>query len=611
MTVSYRPTSNNYTAQTDTSRLAATSNNIITGEYNVISSAVSRSYLYRDNNSIVRVEYFTDPLPLVHIETFSKELELISSQSIYIDYLFTEWGGFFAGEKYNFLILGRRNLANNDDVEVIRILKYDKQWNQQGIASLYGANTAIPFFSTARYAEYNGMLYIHSGHGMYNGHQANMTLAVRQQDMKITDAQYEVTGTYGYVSHSFDQYILIDQEQNIITLDHGDGNPRASILQRYNGKAGNEIFSGYYYDGYLFTSTDSVVIQSFPGPSGENVTGAYLGGLAETSAGYITAYNYNGVGYVDDSSRYKIRNMYFSYTPKQNFSNAGTTITQVTSYPNAGIESAGKCKVVPIGLDGGYVLWDIQERIPAETWFDGVWSSNDRFISTGKISYIRYYSDGSISDVSTVTGDLSDCQPILFDSKIIWYVTSNSAPTFYVLDESGLMTYSTAGSNPFEDVEDTAYYYDAVIWANNNGITLGKTDTEFGPNDTVTRSQAVTFLWRAMGKPEPNNTNNPFYDVNERDYYYRAVLWAVEQGITTGTSATKFSPDDTCTHAHIVTFLWRAEGEPSKTGVGTWFDDAVSWANTEELFVSTSRVFVAESECPRADIVTYLYRCLG
>ena len=108
------------------------------------------------------------------------------------------------------------------------------------------------------------------------------------------------------------------------------------------------------------------------------------------------------------------------------------------------------------------------------------------------------------------------------------------------------------------DVAENAYYYKAVLWAVENGITAGKTATEFRPAEACTRGQIVTFLWRAAGSSEPAGTSNPFVDVAENAYYYKAVLWAVENGITSGKTATEFRPAEACTRGQIVTFLYRS-----------------------------------------------------
>ena len=178
---------------------------------------------------------------------------------------------------------------------------------------------------------------------------------------------------------------------------------------------------------------------------------------------------------------------------------------------------------------------------------------------------------------------------------------------------------TTNSSNPFTDVPSGAYYTDAVLWALNNNVTTGTTATTFAPYDTCTRGQVVTFLWRAMGQPEPTTRTNPFRDVKTTDYYYKAVLWAAENGITTGTSATAFSPSQTCTNGHVVTFLWRAEGEPAASGSSSlansfsrsYYTDAVAWADTNGLLANAGAAFNPASQSPRANIVTYLYRDLA
>ena len=163
--------------------------------------------------------------------------------------------------------------------------------------------------------------------------------------------------------------------------------------------------------------------------------------------------------------------------------------------------------------------------------------------------------------------------------------------------------------NPFADVPKDAYYHDAVLWAYENGVTSGTSATTFSPNATCTRGQVVTFLWRACGSPEPSTTTNPFADVSESDYFYKAVLWAVEKGITAGTSATTFSPAATCTSGQVVTFLWRANGSPAATTEATeYYAEAIEWARTSNLLEGTSVTFDPKNACPRADIVTYIYR---
>lgn len=173
---------------------------------------------------------------------------------------------------------------------------------------------------------------------------------------------------------------------------------------------------------------------------------------------------------------------------------------------------------------------------------------------------------------------------------------------------------------PFTDVPSDAYYIEAVRWAVKNGITSGISDTLFNPHGICTRAQAVTFLWRAAGSPTPESTKIPFEDVPADAYYYKAVMWAVENGITVGTSDTTFSPNTECTRAQIVTFLWRSQKSPTIFTANPFTDvdfkayyiDAVLWAVKNEITSGTSATtFSPEADCTRAQIVTFLYRCLG
>ena len=170
----------------------------------------------------------------------------------------------------------------------------------------------------------------------------------------------------------------------------------------------------------------------------------------------------------------------------------------------------------------------------------------------------------------------------------------------------------------FVDVPSGSYYEDAVDWAVANGITTGTDAAHFSPDGICTRAQAVTFLWRAAGRPAPESRTMPFTDVPADSYYYDAVLWAVESGITKGTSSTTFSPDDTCTRAQIVTFLWRSEQSPAAgssnpftdVSADAYYADAVLWAVKEAITTGTTRTtFSPDAECTRAQIVTFLWRC--
>ena len=188
-------------------------------------------------------------------------------------------------------------------------------------------------------------------------------------------------------------------------------------------------------------------------------------------------------------------------------------------------------------------------------------------------------------------------------------------PTF-VKEDSDPITPPADNDNPFIDVKTGDYFYDAVLWAAKEGVTSGTTDTTFSPDESCTRGQTVTFLWRAAGSPEPTTNVNPFTDVKTGDYFYKAVLWAYENGITQGTSDKEFSPNATVTRGQTVTFLHRLTGDKANgknpfTDVKTsdYFYDAVLWAAEENITSGTSdTTFSPDDDCLRGQIVTFLYR---
>ena len=209
---------------------------------------------------------------------------------------------------------------------------------------------------------------------------------------------------------------------------------------------------------------------------------------------------------------------------------------------------------------------------------------------------------------------------VLVDGKSVGSVKSYTFKNV-AKDHTIEVVFMKANGNPqtgvFVDVPEGGYYEEAVDWAVEKGITNGTGNNYFTPDGICTRAQAVTFLWRVAGSPTPKTEAMPFEDVLNGSYYYEAVLWAVENGITVGTSATTFSPELTCSRAHIVTFLWRAANSPSvKTAnpftdvaADAYYIDAVLWAVKHKITVGTTlSTFSPDEGCTRAQIVTFLYR---
>ena len=170
--------------------------------------------------------------------------------------------------------------------------------------------------------------------------------------------------------------------------------------------------------------------------------------------------------------------------------------------------------------------------------------------------------------------------------------------------------------NPFVDVPEDSWFFAPVMWAVEKGITSGTSATTFDPDGACVRAQVVTFLWRAAGSPKPVTAENPFVDVPEDEYYRDAVLWAYENGITAGVSETHFGPNEICTREQVVTFLWAAADRPESSASvsftdvqsGAWYYNAVAWAVENKITSGMDDgTFGVGAACTRAQMVTFLY----
>ena len=321
----------------------AESSNIHRGDYTVWSKPV-QSHLYQNSQGgLTRVEYIGDE---VVVEDYNSSFQLTASRRIPAE--LPIWGGFFSGETCNFLIFGQENPSESDQAEVIRVVKYSKDWKRLDSGSLYGANTTIPFDAgSLRCDEYGGYLYIRTSHEMYKSrdgynHQANLTMSVRQSDMEVVDSFYRVMNSdYGYVSHSFNQFLIVDEDGHIVTLDHGDAHPRSVVFMRYYGDAGTGKFTETSHNGRLCSVGDML---TFAGDIGDNQTGGSVGGLAETRDCYIMTYNYDGVGGSGD------RSPYYHWMDKASGKSWSAKVFDTPGCTTPMLASTG--------LDGGYMLWN-------------------------------------------------------------------------------------------------------------------------------------------------------------------------------------------------------------------------------------------------------------
>ena len=316
--------------------------------------------------------------------------------------------------------------------------------------------------------------------------------------------------------------------------------------------------------------------------------------------------------------------------------------------PTSAVTTDGKLASLPTPVRSGYTFagWYTQvsggQSVTTDTVFAEAatiyahWTSNSSS-SGSKPTYqavISPMEHGSIAVTpqnatkgSTVTITVSPDSGYVLDQLTVTNTAGN--PVNLTKESDNTYTFTMPGSKVtleasflpedcgFVDVPRDAYYYNAVRWAVGNGITNGTSDTTFSPDMTCTRAQAVTFLWRAAGSPKSTSADAPFTDLQSGAYYMDAVRWAVEQGITNGTSATTFSPDMAMTRSQLVALLYRANGAPAVSGTGVFTDvdsdayyyHAVLWAAEQKITNGTSATtFSPDVILTRGQMVTFLYR---
>ena len=396
-----------------------------------------RSYLYDNGDgSVTRVEYTGSA---VTVEVFDSSRNIVSANTVQME--LPLFGGFYAGSEYNFLVFGQENTGESNDVEVIRTVKYSKNWTRLGSASLFGENTYIPFEAgSLRMTEYAGFLFVRTCHKMYanNGvnHQANLTYIVNISTLQVRECWSRVANITwgGYCSHSFNQFIAIDGNK-LVALDHGDAHPRSAVLVRYTSSAaGSSTLTG---------GNEYVETVVYPGNTGNNYTYSCIGGLEVTSKGYMTVGNTN----LSESSSVP-RNVYITVTDRNDFTESGTTTVWLTNYTSTGV-SVSNPQLIKINDDKLMVLWK-----------EG---------STVKYVFV----DGSgnlITEITEAPGyKVSDCQPIVIGNKVEWYVTSNSAPVFYSIAIPGDGLLGDVDCNGVVDMSDISMLFS---YLNGGSVTI-------------------------------------------------------------------------------------------------------------------------------------------
>lgn len=374
------------------------------------------------NTADVLIEYYTDSFSYISTQTIKAELPI--------------FGGFYAGSDSYYLVWGKENLEEYDSNEVIRVVKYNKNWERVSQCSLYGANTTTPFAGgLVRMTECNGYLFVRTTHEMYKdgglyNHQANITLQIRIEDMVLTDCVGGSSGyIIGFVSHCFNTFVLADDTNHILTLDQGDGNPRGSVIGRYTEVPDDYGLTGDYR---------SVVTFRYQGETGQNTTKASLGGFEYSDTSILVA----GTSIAQDENYRSdyAQNLYLSVTDRAELEDAPekdastkntTTMRWITNFKEDG-NHFHHCATTP-----RLVKWN-------NNLFLLIWSETEYDKPTGKLYY--EFVDGTgkqIGEIHSEQGEISDCQPVMKDNKTVWYTTDNKNLCFYAIDQAGILTKQT------------------------------------------------------------------------------------------------------------------------------------------------------------------------
>ena len=420
-----------------------------------------KSYLtVCDNGNYMRVQSGAIEGKLL-VEYYSSDFEPLSTKLI--DNELPIFGAFYDSGNNYYVLSGQENPKQNDSLEVFRITKYDKNWNKIKSCGLYGANTTVPFDAgSARMTHSGDHLLVRTCHEMYkssdgNNHQSNVTIEVDMPSMTITDSYTGIMNVdYGYVSHSFNQFIKTDGN-HIVALDHGDAHPRSAVLVKYN----SDFTTGKFFPSY-FEQVSNIDVVTYPEyTSGHyNYTGAAIGGFDVSSSSYIVAQSTVDLDYINTS---KTRNVYVSAVSKDLSTNK---LNKITSYAE-GTDSASAPQLVKINDNSFLLLW-----------------ARDT-----KVSCVKLNADGTVNgSIHTFEGSLSDCQPVIKNGRAVWYVYDKNNLTFNSLNLSNLDDIKTV------DVK-TGHDYETKYASKTDG-TVTQTCKSCGYVNKFTVPTSTTVYWR-------------------------------------------------------------------------------------------------------------------
>ncbi len=401
------------------------------------------------------------------IDDYDSGFGYISSSEI--EYELPIWGGYFSGEKYNYCLFGQANGEEDDSAEVIRVVKYDKSWKRVDSASVYGSNTLLPFRAgTPRMYEKDGMLYVHASHLMYTSddglnHQANHQIHINADTMEVVYNFGDVMNVnYGYVSHSFDQYIRAD-ENYVYTADLGDAYPRSVVVCRKTK------------EGYMQGYNEALPIY---GSIGNNYTGVGLGGFELSSDKCIAA----GNSVVQDEANFytDVRNIFITLTEKDMSS---SELIWLTDYED--IYRVSRPKLVKIDDNTFIAMWNEYEVSESDAWYS--LSENDG----SNCRIVKFNAEGEILEDITNDARISACDPIVAGDEIVWYMTGNDGKTSF-----------------FQMEYDNISQYDGLEYTFNASEDMGDVDNDGAVNSSDASMVLAEYALTATG-------NAPTFDENE------------------------------------------------------------------------------------------------
>lgn len=375
--------------------------NLESQNYSVWSSTVNSYLTQSPDGGLMRVQAGAIDSQTLLIEYYDKQYNLQKTMSLQLS--LPIFGAFYEADNNYYILTGANNQERDKKKEVYRLTKYSKDWKAQGSCSLFGANTTLPFGAgSARMARYGNYIFVRTCHQMYDGHQANVTFSVDTSNMSLTDAFTGVMNTkYGYVSHSFNQFIQVDNG-TLVGSDHGDAYPRKLVVLKYP----TDISKGEFVPSYGNKCAEYTML-SIPGLIGENYTGVSQGGFEFSDSSYLVAGNSDTNG--EDSAR----NVFISSIPKDG---GAATVRYFSDYAGTK-DSAATPQLVKTGSNSFVLLWT----------------------SRGYVYYTAVDGSGQqVGNTHKMAGNLSDCVPTIADGKLIWYGWRNENTVFYDISLSDL-----------------------------------------------------------------------------------------------------------------------------------------------------------------------------